>query len=82
MRNHPLFNFHDYNMEAQTDGRVWTKGHCFTSKINVHMLIRAIIVIIVISNFFLSWLDSLQEPLVLLCETLKSIIIHLVRRAN
>ena len=82
MRNHPPFNFHDYDMEAPTDGSVWTKGHCFTLKINVHTLIKAINVITVVSDFFLGRLDSLQEPLVLSCEVLKSIIINLVRRAN
>ena len=69
-------------MEVPTDGRLWTKGHCFTLKINVHTVIKAINVIVVVSNCFLSWLDFLQEPLVLLCEALKSITIHLVRRAN
>ena len=52
-------------MEAPTDGTVWTEGHCFTLKINVHTLIKATNVITVVSDFFLGRLDSLQEPLVL-----------------
>lgn len=58
------------------------QGALFHPKDNVHMLIKTINIIIVISVSFLGWLDSLQEPSVLLCEALKRIIGYPVKTAD
>lgn len=58
------------------------RGVLFHPKDNVHMLIKTINIIIVISVSFLSWLHSLQELSVLLCEALKRIIGYPVKTAD